>query len=170
MSETFTFFWSGPFSQWHPCSFSEGDVPYACAEQYMMAKKALLFGDLEIHAQIMAAPTPRKQKALGRKIQGFQAEVWQRVARAIVYQGNYYKFTQDPELRAVLLATAGTTLVEASPEDRIWGIGLAEDNPAALDRSTWQGSNWLGECLTDLRGDLLAIDGRTGTPLQPSLS
>jgi ribA/ribD-fused uncharacterized protein len=158
MAETFTFFWDGPFSQWYPADFTEGGITYNCAEQYMMAKKATLFGDLETLKKIMEAPHPRQQKALGREVTGFNTAIWERVARAIVYQGNFHKFTQNPDLYAIMMETVGTTIVEASPVDRIWGIGLAEDNPLAYDRASWKGRNWLGIALTDLREDLLARD------------
>ena len=68
-----------------------------------------------------------------------------------MFQGNYAKFTQNPDLLKTLIDTIGTTLVEASPYDKVWGIGLAEDDPKALNRETWEGTNWLGEVLTDLR-------------------
>lgn len=156
MTETFTFFWDGPFSQWHFADFTELGTTYNCAEQYMMAKKATLFGDLETLEKIMQAPHPRLQKALGREVKGFDTAVWERVAQAIVYQGNFYKFTQNPDLYTILMESAGTTIVEASPVDKIWGIGLAEDNPLAHDRATWKGRNWLGIALTNLREDLTA--------------
>lgn len=54
-----------------------------------------------------------------------------------------------------MLDTAGTTLVEASPYDRIWGIGLAASNPKALDRKMWRGTNWLGQALTEVREEIV---------------
>jgi ribA/ribD-fused uncharacterized protein len=155
MPESFTFFWSGPFSQWHPCRFTIDGKVYNCAEQYMMEQKALLFDDQETAAKIMRAPTPREQKRLGRQVRTFNIGRWNAVARDVVFRGNVAKFTQNPDLRAALLATAGTTLVEASPSDTIWGIGLAEDDPAAQDRKSWRGTNWLGEVLTRVREALL---------------
>ncbi len=155
MSERFTFFWGGPFSQWHPCTFRVEGMRYNCAEQYMMQQKALLFGDTEMAAEIMSARHPRRQKALGRQVRRFNGERWAQVARDIVFRGNLAKFTQDAELQAILLATAGTTLVEASPRDSIWGIGLAEDDPRAQNRSSWRGTNWLGEVLTRVRETIL---------------
>src|SRR3954466_8109738 len=125
--EEFTFFWSGPFSQWHRCRFTVAGKTYNCAEQYMMEQKALLFDDRQTAERIMQAGHPRTQKALGRQVRGFLKEHWDAVAREVVYRGNWAKFTQDPELHAALLATAGTTLVEASPHDTVWGIGLAEE-------------------------------------------
>jgi ribA/ribD-fused uncharacterized protein len=159
--ERFTFFWSGPFSQWHRSPFTLNGQVYVTAEQYMMAEKARLFGDEEILQRILAARDPREQKALGRRVREFDAELWNKFARDIVYRGNRAKFTTHRDLLTVLFDTEGTTIVEASPLDTIWGIGLAADNPAALDRASWQGSNWLGEVLTRLRDDLLK-EHRTG--------
>ena len=154
--EKFTFFWSGPFSQWFKSAFTLEGQRYVTAEQYMMAEKARLFGDIEIRDAILATDNARKQKALGREVRGFDAVRWNAAARDIVYRGNRAKFLANPELLRQLLATAGTTIVEASPDDRIWGIGLAENDPAAGDRSTWEGTNWLGDVLTRLREDLIA--------------
>src|SRR5262249_751740 len=100
VKEKFTFFWSGPFSQWHGCLFEIDGVQYKCAEQYMMASKARLFGDTNSLEQILAAKSPREQKALGRKVQGFDPKTWEAQAREIVYQANWAKYTQDPELKA----------------------------------------------------------------------
>lgn len=155
MKENFIFFWDGPFSQWEPAEFEIDDVTYNCAEQYMMARKAKMFGDEDTYDRIMEEDSPREQKKLGRSVKGFDAERWNNVAREIVYEGNYAKFTQNPELLDKLLATRGTTLVEASPYDCIWGIGMAEGDPGIEDRNNWRGTNWLGEILTGLRQDLV---------------
>ncbi|MEQ9503453.1 MAG: NADAR family protein [Deltaproteobacteria bacterium] len=161
--ERFTLFWDGPFSQWHASYFEVDGVEYNCAEQFMMAEKARLFGDDDTLERIMEAESPRTQKRLGRVVDGFDVSVWEEeeddgMPRCwnIVWRGNMAKFTQNDHLRDALFETAGTTLVEASPEDRIWGIGLAEDDPRALDRASWQGLNWLGEVLTDVRDQLMA--------------
>ena len=115
----FTFFFTeaSPFSQWYRCTFGAGGRAFNCAEQYMMHGKALLFGDAEIAAEILAADHPREHKALGRKVRGFDDAVWRREREGIVLAGNRAKFTQDLALREQLLATRGTTLVEVSPYD-----------------------------------------------------
>ena len=154
MSEQFTFFYAGPFSQWHMCRFVVDDVAYNCAEQFMMAEKARLFGDMNTLALIMAAKTPKEQKALGRGVTPYGDDIWLPEARKIIRRGNAAKFGQNPALMALLMATKGTTLVEASPPDRLYGIGLAANDPRAKDRSQWLGKNWLGEVLTQLREHL----------------
>jgi len=162
--ERFTFFWSGPFSQWHPSRFTIDGTIYVTAEQYMMAEKARLFRDEEIRERILAATDPRDQKALGRKVRFFDADRWNEVARDIVYRGSRAKFTTHRDLLTILLETEGTTIVEASPLDTIWGIGLAADSPDASDRTKWQGTNWLGEVLTQLRDNLLEEQRAGGIP------
>lgn len=154
MTEQFHFFWSGPFSQWHKCKFTHGPTTYNCAEQFMMAQKAQLFKDEQALDLIMRSRDPREQKALGRQVKNYDDAYWRLNARKIVYVGNYRKFTQNSYLLEQLLATGDKTLVEASPYDTVWGIGLTENDPRALSRDTWQGTNWLGEVLTRLRNEL----------------
>jgi ribA/ribD-fused uncharacterized protein len=158
MAEAFTFFWrsDSPFSQWHPSQFTVGGITYSCAEQYMMHQKALLFRDAKTAALVLATDDPAKQKKLGRRVSPFRGGVWERECRRIVKDGNMAKFSQNPELKAALFATAGTTLVEASPLDQIWGVGLAASDPAIQNRATWRGENRLGEALTQVREELQA--------------
>jgi ribA/ribD-fused uncharacterized protein len=120
----------------------------------MMAKKALAFKDMEAYQEIMATSGPKEQKAIGRRVKNFNAEVWSVISREVVYQANYAKFTQNPHMREELMATGDLEIVEASPEDKIWGIGLHETNPRAWDKSTWQGTNWLGEAIMRVRQTL----------------
>ena len=150
-NEKFTLFWGGVFSNWHPCIFETDDMMFNCVEQYMMYHKAMLFDDQESADKIMLSKSPREQKALGRKVSNFDKDEWENVAWDIVHEGCRLKFQSDSYLLAQLLATEGTTLVEASPYDKIWGIGLDAKNPDAMIREKWQGTNWLGEILTDLR-------------------
>ena len=157
--EKFTLFWGErPFSQWSPSTFTVDGRTYNCTEQYMMAMKAEEFGDTEMLQKIMEAEHPADQKRLGRQVRGFEVTRWEKVAKDIVYKGNYEKFKQNVDMREKLFATAGTTLVEASPKDKIWGIGLGPKNPKCLDRATWNGKNWLGEVLTKVRDDLMAAE------------
>jgi ribA/ribD-fused uncharacterized protein len=155
MAEAFTFFWKSRLSQWHRSPFVLGGVSFTHAEQYMMYGKALLFGDRDSAERILAAETPREQQAIGRTVHGFDESIWALFREGVVYAGNYARFSQNAEQRELLFATRGTTLVEASPHDRVWGIGLTADDPRALDRSQWLGLNLLGEALTRVREALL---------------
>lgn len=150
----FHFFYGGPFSQWYRSNFEIDGVTYNCAEQYMMAMKATVFGDFETLTKIMSAKHPSEQKALGRLVKGFRYEVWDKLAKALVYRANIAKFTADPALKSYILGTGDFELVEASPTDRIWGIGLAEGHPDIEDRSKWQGTNYLGVVLMQVRDTL----------------
>jgi ribA/ribD-fused uncharacterized protein len=159
MPESFTFFWKSPLSQWQRAPFVVGGVAFTHAEQFMMYAKALLFGDREAASLILEAATPREQQAIGRTVRGFEEAVWVLFREGIVYQANYARFSQNPDQRALLFATRGTTLVEASPHDLVWGIGLAADDPRALDRTQWRGLNLLGQALTRVREALLWEQG-----------
>ena len=147
----YTFFWTGPFSQWYPSKFTIDEVKYISAEQYMMAQKAIMFEDQEMFKKILLSHSPRQQKHFGRSVKGFNQREWEKVARGFVYMANYAKFTQNPELKELLLKTRGTELVEASPYDKVWGIGLQEGHKDIHDKKKWLGKNWLGEVLTQVR-------------------
>ena len=158
MRDQFEFFWDGPCSQWYTGSIFEIDnVEYNCAEQYMMAGKAAFFEDEAILEEIMETDLPRAQKALGREVRGFDASRWDAVSRDVVYVGNMAKFSQSEHLLEYLLSTEDREIVEASPHDKIWGIGLREEDQRATDRSQWQGTNWLGEVCMAVR-QALRID------------
>jgi ribA/ribD-fused uncharacterized protein len=152
--EKFTFFWGGTFSQWAPSKFIIDGVEFNTCEQYMMYKKALMFHDYDSAKKVMETSNPKEQKAIGRKVKGFKDDVWVKYCRDIVYDANVAKFTQNPSMLSELMATNGTSLVEASPYDKRWGIGLGAENPFAQDRSTWDGLNWLGEAIQRVREDI----------------
>ena len=153
-TDEFVFFWNGWPSQWFTSPFERDGVRYGCCEQYMMAEKARVFGDVESLDKILSTSSPREQKALGRHVRGFDAGRWESVCRGIVYTANLAKVSQHPTLAELLLATGDKTMVEASPTDRIWGIGLAAHDHRALNRATWRGTNWLGIALEQVRGTL----------------
>jgi ribA/ribD-fused uncharacterized protein len=155
-TEKFVLFWGGWPSQWHPARFVVDGVEYNCCEQFMMAEKAAVFGDPDARARILASRDPGDQKMLGRTVRNFDKAAWDGVCRGIVYAGNLARFGQDEEMRRTLLATGDRTIVEASPTDRIWGIGLSQNNPRAQDPSQWRGTNWLGIALTQVRDTLAA--------------
>ncbi|PYC68055.1 DUF1768 domain-containing protein [Streptomyces tateyamensis] len=144
----------GSLSQWWPGAFTVDGVRYATAEHWMMAGKARLFGDAEIVPRILAARTPAEAKELGRLVRGFDEERWAAHRFALVVAGNRAKFGQDPALRDYLLGTGNRVLVEASPLDRVWGIGLAADDERAADPAQWRGLNLLGFALMQARAEL----------------
>ena len=156
VQEEFFFFWEtkSPFSQWHPVGFDIDGIHYKTAEHYMMWRKAMLFEDEETAAEVLKAKHPRDVKALGRKVKNFDSQKWTDNCRQAVYDGNYAKFTQNKEMRLALRDTGRMELVEAAPNDKIWGIGLTADDPKAQNRETWEGQNLLGEILTSLREKL----------------
>ena len=122
----------------------------------MMAQKAELFGDKEIHKQIIACDDPAEIKKLGRRVRKFDASVWDQAKYSIVLNGNWKKFSQNPQLRDFLLSTGDQILVEASPYDTIWGIGLSADQAVAGPQS-WRGENLLGFALMEVRDELARV-------------
>lgn len=141
-------------SQWYDVAFEVDGVKYHTAEQYMMAQKALLFNDEEVFGEIMAATNPRDYKKLGRKIRNFDPKVWDEKKYEIVVNGNKAKFGQNAELKEYLLSTGTAILAEASPYDKIWGIGLYPSNAAKGTVDDWRGENLLGFALMEVRDSL----------------
>lgn len=139
------------FSQWYEAPFIIDGQRYATAEHFMMAEKAALFGDADTRAQVLQAPNPGAAKALGRKVRGFEEGRWVEHRFGIVVRANQAKFSQNAELGRFLEQTGSRVLVEASPVDRIWGIGLAADDDKANDPNEWQGLNLLGFALMQVR-------------------
>jgi len=150
MTQDYTFFWNGPFSNWHLADIVIRGHTFNCCEQYFMTAKAAMFGASDIARAIINAPDPRTQKGLGRTIPNFDPIAWDAASRDIMFRANWAKYTQNTGLRKLLLSTMWD-LVEASPYDKVWGIGLPEDDPRAKDKSQWLGQNWLGEILTEIR-------------------
>ncbi len=152
----YVFFYGGYLSNWADTPFMDTDTwnHYNTSEQFMMHQKAILFDDNKTAQMILNTKSPREQKALGRMVKNFDKSLWKEHARQIVYEGCYYKFTQNKLAYDYLMATAGTYLVEASPTDIIWGVGLTGPKGKIEDPKNWQGTNWLGQVLTQLRDDL----------------
>lgn len=138
-------------SQWYDCCFEVEGVIYHTTEQYMMAQKALLFGDEVVYREIMAASHPRDYKKLGRKVRGFDSELWNAKKYDIVVAGNKAKFGQNPDIKGYLLSTGDAILAEASPYDKIWGIGLGRTEAKKGSVEQWQGENLLGCALMEVR-------------------
>ncbi|MBL7704048.1 MAG: NADAR family protein [Taibaiella sp.] len=144
------------FSQWYPSAFTVNGILYKTAEHWMMAHKALLFGDRDAFEKIIACHKPAEVKALGRTVRNYEDDRWNEKKLEIVVQGNIHKFAQNKTLAAYLLGTGDRIIVEASPVDPVWGIGLAQDSPKALHPDTWKGENLLGFALMEARDFLSA--------------
>ncbi|MBG9377951.1 NADAR family protein [Panacibacter sp. DH6] len=142
---------SSCFSQWWASPFIIDNVKYNTAEHWMMAQKALLFNDHDNYSKIIIAKSPAEAKALGREVRNFDDVVWNEKRFDIVVKGSLYKFSQNEELKSFLLNTKDRVLVEASPVDRIWGIGLTADSNKAENPNQWNGLNLLGFALMEAR-------------------
>ena len=160
----FLFFWghSEPdgvitkacLSQWYPSPFEVEGNHYSSAEHFMMAEKARLFDDSAVREEILACAHPAEAKKLGRKVKNFDDAKWNQNRFEIVVEGSFQKFSQNTNLGKFLTGTHNRILVEASPRDQVWGIGLGKDNPAAQNPSQWRGPNLLGFALMAAREKL----------------
>ena len=135
---------NGIYSQWYKAPMVEDGVRYNCCEQYMMAQKALLFNDHKTYDMIMRDGNPANMKKYGRMVRNFNDAVWNEKKFDIVKRGNYLKFSQNSELKEMLLDTDDDILVEASPYDGVWGIKSTESR-------YWNGENLLGFAIMEVR-------------------
>ncbi len=142
------------FSQWFMLGFDLDGIHYPTAEHYMMASKARLFNDRSAEHRILQAKHPRDTQRIGREVSGFNEAVWQANRFDLVVSGNLAKFGQNEPLKEFLINTQNRVIVEASPDDRIWGIGLAYDRPEARNPIEWLGLNLLGFALMEVRSQL----------------
>ena len=152
--DNYLLFWNGHFSNWFPASFIINNMTFNCVEQYMMYMKAKTFNDQETMTKVLATSNPKEQKKLGRGVKNFNPVTWDVVKNEIVYDGCFAKYLQNPELKDEILKTNDLILVEASPYDKVWGIGMGEEHPDVTDESKWQGENLLGKALMKVRDKL----------------
>lgn len=159
--EHFCFFFGkdAPFSNFHPARFTVDGVIYTCSEQFMMHQKAVLFRDGFHAGEIMKAKVPLQMKKFGRKVQNFNPDIWGARSEKIMKRGLKAKFTENEHLKRELINTFPRILVEASPRDRLWGIGLGAKNEKAHCRLTWRGKNKLGYLLTNIRNEIMEEEG-----------
>jgi len=153
----YKFFWGGIYSNFHPSTFRENNINYSCNEQYFMHRKALHFEDYDIATELLHTTDPKECKKLGRQVKGFDPIEWDRVKEHYMYEGLKLKFTQNPDLKEALLKENCDLFVEASPFDKIWGIGLNAEDARKTPESEWPGQNLLGKLLTQLREELKGI-------------
>ncbi len=141
-------------SNWYPAQFRLEGIEYKTTEHYMMSEKARLFGDEKIQKQILQARTPAEAKSLGRKVSCFVEDIWHKHRFEIVVRGNTGKFSQNGKLGEFLVHTGNRVLVEASPNDRIWGIGMGKNHQDREKPEEWNGLNLLGFALMEVREKL----------------
>ena len=164
-AQEFLFFWGHTpasdgsigkscFSQWFESPFTVGGHTFPTAEHWMMFKKAELFEDQIFMEKILAAKSPAGAKKLGRKVSNFKPEIWDAHKFEIVVEGNQYKFEQNKEMGNFLKSTGNQILVEASPYDRIWGIGMTKNHQNIMRPDSWRGQNLLGFALMEVRDKL----------------
>lgn len=132
-------------------NFIINGTKYICNEQYIMAQKSLLFGDIESYENIMKCKKPYDMKKIGRKVKNFTDDIWIQHRNNILQYGLNAKFSQNDVLRAKLIATGNKILVEASPYYKIYGVGLSETNEKIFDEKNWRGENLLGNTLMTVR-------------------
>lgn len=142
------------FSQWWPSPFEVNGINYKTAEHWMMAEKARLFGDEQHISKIIFSQSPAEAKKIGRMILNFNEALWNTRKYDIVCEGNYHKFLQHPDLKEFLINTGDRILVEASPVDAIWGIGMAKTDGHITNPTQWKGQNLLGFALMEVRDKL----------------
>lgn len=159
ITDDYIFFYNGIYSQWYLRDIVINNKKFNCCEQYMMYRKALAFNDEKSAKKIMKADHPGDQKALGRAVKNFDKAKWNSICRGIVYQANWAKFTQHEDLHEELVKSHPKIIVEASPSDPIWGIGLGMDDVNIEKPTEWKGTNWLGFEIVRVRVNLLTLDG-----------
>lgn len=147
-------FYSGEFSNWYPCLFILDGRKFSSSEQYYMYMKAVIFDDEASQKLILSTNNCKTQKELGRKVKGFSEVEWKKHREEVMLNGLRAKFSQSSILKDKLLNTGDSILVEASPVDIVWGVGLSKDNPKIYNQEKWRGMNLLGKCLMKIREEL----------------
>lgn len=142
------------FSQWSKEGFTVDNETYKTAEHWMMAEKARIFNDIETRKEILNIHHPHGVKQLGRQVKNFDPVIWNKHKFEVVVEGNYHKFSQHKDLKQFLLNTKNRILVEASPKDKIWGIGMSENDEHVTNPNLWKGQNLLGFALMEVRDRL----------------
>lgn len=152
ITKTHYYFWNTIYSQWYMSKhkdylFEENGKGFITAEHYMMYHKALTFNDIEIANKILNTVHPGAVKKLGRMVKDYDDKIWSQRRFDIVVQGNLLKFSQNEDLFKDLEKHKDKIFVEASPDDKIWGIGLHYEDDRVLDENLWQGQNLLGKAI-----------------------
>ena len=155
ITDTHVYFWGDKtLSNWGPAEFEYRGKHFYNSEQAFMWEKAILFDDQEIAEKILENDNPSTVKALGRKVKNFDLPSWSEKSYQVMVDVCYAKFDQNPKLKETLFSTGDKTIVEASPMDRILGVGLHWENDEILDELNWNGMNLLGKALMEVRENL----------------
>ena len=147
-TDTAIYFWGGIFSNFYP--LAGGSVT---SEKFFMMSKAILFNDEPSLKKIAMSASPMAAKRLGRKVKNFNPEVWDKMKEPAMMSALMHKFAISPDFQVSLKESGNKLLVEASPDDSIWGIGFSEHD-AEGNEANW-GQNLLGKCLMELRDGML---------------
>lgn len=159
ITDTHIYFWGSYLSNWFKCSFKDEQYTYLSSEAYLMAQKALLFNDIASAEKIVNTNDPKKQKVLGRQVKGFKDDIWNKHKFNLMVKGLILKFEQNSNLKEQLIKTENKILVEGSPYDKIWGVGLHYDDDLILNEKNWLGENLLGKALMKTRDILKTQNG-----------
>lgn len=160
ITDKYVFFWGSEFSNWYDSSLIYDSIVFYNNEQAFMWKKAIFFNDAEIARKIAQTSNPSIAKMLGRQVKNFNLQIWSEVNYQIMVDINFAKYSQKPLLKEILLSTGDKTIVEASPYDTIWGIGLHWKDNAVLDEANWKGQNLLGKALMEVREMLAKVEDK----------
>ena len=144
----YTFFWNGPFSNWYPAKFTYKGIEFMDSEQAFMWEKANYFEDFYIANEILKAKHPKESKELGREISGYN-DSWNDVRYQFMVDICLEKFKQNEDIKEELMKCEN--FVEASPYDKVWGIGMSENEPGVQDPANWKGLNLLGKALDEVK-------------------
>jgi len=162
VTDKYILFWKNWLSNFHYCKITDtfvdfGELTFFCAEQYFMYIKALTFNDHQVANKILYCTKPDEAKELGRQVRNYDNKIWSKIREKVMYRANFLKYTQNQELKEKLLNPdwKDKRFVEANPYDKIWAIGLSEDDPRALNQKTWLGENLFGKVLDDVRAQIL---------------
>lgn len=151
ITDTHVYFWGSIFSNWYDVQFEHNNQIFYNSEQAYMYEKAIFFRDFAIADKIYECDSPKEAKALGRQVKNFDSKKWDMESYDIMVDIIFEKFNQNPSLKEILLSTGNKTIVEASPFDKIWGVGLHWDDNRILNEKNWKGKNLLGKALMEVR-------------------
>lgn len=159
ITDTHAYFWGSIFSNWYPSKFEYNGIEFLNSEAALMYAKAMIFDDLNHSIEILNTENhdPRKVKKLGRKVVGYDDDLWAENRYELMVDILKSKFSQNPDMLDILLSYEDKTIVEASPYDGIWGVKLHWSDDLILNEANWNGQNLLGLALMEVRDHFLLM-------------